>query len=105
MKGSFAVSGLYDLPEGGWGLKGTVVTGTLEAGMEARRDAIVVIIRDLKALEDFGKALKRGRKGMKVVIIPFLTVREVLEACVGQILDFEDVRSIPVRSVLALGVE
>ena len=105
MKGAFAVSELYELELGYWGLAGRVISGNLEAGMEARHDAIVIIIRELKAIEDPEKPLKRARKGLKAVVVPLATVREVLEVCIGQTLEFEDVRSVPIAQPMAVGVQ
>lgn len=102
MKGSFVVNELYESEPGVWGLAGVVASGSLEAGMEARYDSIVIIIREVKAADDLDKPLKRARKGLRTIIVPLTTVREMLELCVGKTLEFEDIRSIPVRAPIAV---
>ena len=105
MKGSFVVQGIDDLPLLGVALRGHVAEGSLSVGMEAQHGGTVVIIREMISMAKGKKPLSVAKKRQKVWLIPMTTVLELLRQLEGATLEFEDVRSIPVKGTLVLDPE
>jgi hypothetical protein len=97
MTGSFTVRKVIDQGSLGFVLDGTVISGQLASGMEAHYDSIVIIIGEIIKRGSQGSELKRARKGQKIYLRPKLTVFDVLKAVEGKVLEFEDIRSVPVE--------
>lgn len=102
MKGTYVVRKVVDQGTLGHVLSGSVISGQLKKGMEARYGSIIIIIGDLLSFGPKKKVITKARKGQKVLIIPKLTVIEVLKAVEGAELEFEDIRSEPIKEGLLL---
>lgn len=102
MKGVFAVREVIDQGHLGLALKGMVVSGTLYEGMEARHNSIVIIIREIASSSRGNKVLRQARKGQRVLLRPLQTMYELLKAVEGQVLEFEDIRTVPLKEPLIL---
>lgn len=102
MRGIFAVTEVVDRGNLGLALKGTVVSGQLVPGMEARSGYSIIIISQLLDSGKDATVYKRARKGQKILLQPMQLVFEVLKATEGTELAFEDIRSVPVKKSLTL---
>lgn len=102
MKGTFAVHEVVDRGSLGLALRGTVVSGQLIAGMEARSGYSIIIISQLIDPAKGDAVYKRARKGQVVLLQPMQLVFEVLKATEGTELLFEDARTETIKKGLIL---
>jgi activator of HSP90 ATPase len=102
MRGVFAVKEVVDKGNLGLALRGTVLSGQLIPGMEARSGYSVIIISQLVNDSKDGAAHKRARKGESILLYPLQLVFEVMKATEGTELKFEDTRTIPEKKSLIL---
>ena len=105
MKGTFVVRGIQDMGPVGLALKGTVESGKIFPGMEARHESTVIIIRELASTTKGNKELKSARKGQRVLLIPKQMIFELLKPLENQILEFEDIRTVSALNSIALEPE
>ncbi len=105
MRGIFSVKEVVDRGNLGLALRGTVLSGQLIPGMEARSGYSIIIISQIVDDTQEAPMHKRARKGEVILLHPMQLVFEVMKATEGTELTFEDTRTSPSKKVLTLEPE
>jgi hypothetical protein len=104
MRGAFKVREVVDQGPLGLGLRGTVLSGQLYAGMEAQHHGMVVIIRELMTVQGENKVIKRARLRQHVIVRPLPIVYDLLKPLEGETLEFCEEKTEPIKAGLMLKV-
>lgn len=105
MKGIFAVKEVVDLGMQGLVLRGIMTEGKVTPGMESRLNGTVIIIREILSTSKGNKRLRSAKKGQRVYLSPMQTVLELLKELEGESIEFDDMRSKPIKEPLVLEPE